>query len=147
MRQIQWLVVVCVSALLLSACGGNKKTTSTSVGSKEAQAACTGSPLTAAPNLPKNWPDMAEVTLTQQSKQGPTDIVEGYFSGDVTMAHDDFKRELQASGFKVLFDEVEAARGDAEVSWKGGGRSGQVALRTECGESAKVYVHITNRPS
>ena len=113
---------------------------------KEAQAACTGSALSAAPNLPKQWPDMGEVTFTQQSKQGPTDVVEGYFEGDVTMAHDDFKRELEDSGFKILFDELEAERGDSEVSWDGFGRSGQVALRAECGENDKTYVHVTESP-
>ena len=35
---------------------------------------------------------------------------------------------------------------DSEVSWKGEGRSGQVAIRNECGEDDKIYVKITNRP-
>jgi hypothetical protein len=90
---------------------------------------------------------MAEVTFTKQSDQGPTKVVEGYFSGDITAAHDDFKRELQAAGFTVLFDELEASRGDSEVSWKGKGRSGQVALREECGSKDKIYVRVTNRPA
>ena len=34
---------------------------------------------------------------------------------------------------------------DSEVSWQGEGRTGQVALREECGDSNKTYVHITNR--
>jgi hypothetical protein len=33
------------------------------------------------------------------------------------------------------------------VSWKGEGRSGQVALREDCGDADKIYVHITNRPA
>jgi hypothetical protein len=132
--------------LALAGCGEGKKK-SQAAASKEAAAACNSSPLTAAPNLPSTWPEMGEVTLTKQSKQGPTDVVEGYFHGDVTAAHDDFKRELKSSGFTVLFDELEADRGDSEVSWKGQGRSGQVALREECGEKGKTYVHITNRPA
>jgi hypothetical protein len=84
------------------------------------------------------------VTYTQQSQQGPTTVVEGYFAGDVKAAHDDFKRELDSAGFTILFDELED--NDSEVSWKGQGRSGQVALRNECGSSDKVFVHITNRP-
>ena len=85
-----------------------------------------------------------DVTYTQQSEQGPTTVVEGYFAGDVEAAHDDFKRELDSAGFTILFDELE--ENDSEVSWKGQGRSGQVALRNECGSSDKVFVHITNRP-
>ena len=46
------------------------------------------------------------------------------------------------AGFTILFDELED--NDSEVSWKGQGRSGQVALRNECGSSDKVFVHVTN---
>ena len=88
---------------------------------------------------------MGEVTYTQQSDQGPTKIVEGYFDGDIKAAHDDFKRELSDAGFTILFDELEDH--DSEVSWRGQGRSGQVALREECGSPDKIYVHVTNRPA
>ena len=111
---------------------------------EDAQAACTASELSEAPNLPASWPDMGEVTFTQQSTQGPTEVVEGYFDGDIQAAHDDFKRELEAAGFTILFDEVE--ENDSEVSWKGEGRSGQVAIRNECGDDNKMYVKVTNRP-
>ncbi len=85
------------------------------------------------------------MTYTQQSTQGPTDVVEGYFEGSLDDAHDEYKKELQAAGFDVLFDELEEH--DSEVSWKGEGRSGQVALREECGSDEKIFVHITNRPA
>ncbi|MDQ2909706.1 MAG: hypothetical protein M3R39_01590 [Actinomycetota bacterium] len=85
------------------------------------------------------------MTFTQQETQGPTEVVEGYFRGSLQDAYDEYKKELQASGFKILLDEIEDH--DSEVSWEGEGRSGQVALREECGESDKLYVHITNRPA
>jgi hypothetical protein len=129
--------------LLLAGCGGSDSKSSES--GDETEAACTKSALSEAPELPQGWPDMGEVTFTQQSDQGPTKIVEGYFDGDIEAAHDDFKRELEASGFTILFDELEEH--DSEVSWKGEGRSGQVALREECGSSDKIFVHITNRPA
>lgn len=148
LRSTGWCAALALFALLLAACGGGGDNSSNgSELNKEAQAACSGSAMTATPELPTGWPDMGEVTLTQQSDQGPTKVVEGYFDGDITAAHDDFKRELEASGFTVLFDELEADRGDSEVSWKGEGRSGQVALREECGSKDKIYVHITNRPA
>jgi len=85
------------------------------------------------------------VTFTQQATQGPTEVVEGYFDGDIEAAHDDYKDELKEAGFTILFEEREDR--DAEVSWEGESRSGQVALREDCGRSDKIYVHITNRPA
>jgi hypothetical protein len=143
MRNIRWLALVGVIGLLLAGCGGGDGDNGSEL-SEEAEAACTGSELSEAPMLPAGWPDMGEVTFTQQSTQGPTEVVEGYFEGDIQAAHDDFKRELEAAGFTILFDEVE--ENDSEVSWKGEGRSGQVAIRDECGEDDKMYVKVTNRP-
>ena len=145
LRSIRWCAALALFALLLAACGGGGDKESSGELNKEAEAACTGSQLSEAPELPTGWPDMGEVTYTQQSDQGPTKIVEGYFEGDVQAAHDDFKRELEAAGFTILFDEVED--NDSEVSWKGEGRSGQVAIRNECGDNDKMYIKVTNRPA
>ena len=84
-------------------------------------------------------------TLTKQSTQGPTEVVEGYWNGDLKEAHDEYVKEFKAAGYQVLFEELEEPH-DSEVSWKGEGRSGQVALRDDCG-GGKIYVHITNRPA
>jgi ABC-type glycerol-3-phosphate transport system substrate-binding protein len=143
LRSIRWCAALALFVLLLAACGGGGDDKGGEL-SQEAEAACTGSALSEAPTLPTGWPDMGEVTFTQQSTQGPTQVVEGYFDGDVQAAHDDFKRELEAAGFTILFDEVED--NDSEVSWKGEGRSGQVAIRNECGDSDKMYIKVTNRP-
>ena len=144
MRKFRWFALVGVIGLLLAGCGGDDGDSGGEL-SKDAEAACTGSELSEAPKLPAGWPDMGEVTFTQQSTQGPSEVVEGYFEGDIEAAHDDFKRELEAAGFTILFDEVE--ENDSEVSWKGEGRSGQVAIRNECGDSDKMYVKVTNRPA
>jgi len=100
--------------------------------------------LSAEPKLPAKFPTFESVTYTQQSMQGPTEIVEGYYEGNVEGGHDEVKSALEGAGFTVLFDELE--EDDSEVSWKGQGRSGQVALRKECGDSDRTFVHITNRP-
>jgi hypothetical protein len=145
-RQSRLLVLLGVLVIgLATACGGSDNGGEESELSDEAQAACTGDPLSEAPTLPQGWPDMGEVTFTKQETQGPTEVVEGYFDGDIEAAHDDFKRELEAAGFTILFDELEEH--DSEVSWKGEGRSGQVGLRDECGDSDKIYVKVTNRPA
>jgi hypothetical protein len=144
MRYLRGLALVGAFGLLLAGCGGGDGKNEGEL-NQEAEAACSGSELSDAPTLPAGWPDMSEVTFTQQRTQGPTEVVEGYFDGDIEAAHDDFKRELEDAGFIILFDELEEH--DSEVSWRGEGRSGQVALREECGESDKIYVKVTNRPS
>ena len=143
MSQLRWLSLVGVIVLALAGCGGDSKSEE-SEGGGGTEAACTGSPLSAAPNLQAKFPKFDSVIYTQQSKQGPTDIVEGYYEGDVEGAHDEVKAALERAGFTVLFDELE--EDDSEVSWKGQGRSGHVALREECGDSDRTFVHITNRP-
>jgi len=149
MRQATWFAVLGLAVVALSGCGGGGDESSASATESDlnerAQAACTGSELSAAPKLPASFPQVENATYTQQKTQGPTDVVEGYFEGGLRDAHDEYKKELQASGFKILFDELEDH--DSEVSWEGEGRSGQVALREECGDNDKIYVHITNRPA
>ena len=128
--------------LAFAGCGGEKKSGEEG---GEAEAACSGSPLSEKPKLPAKFPTFDSVTYTQQSTQGPTEVVEGYYEGDVEGAHDEVKAALEQAGFTILFDELE--KDDSEVSWKGQGRSGQVALRMECGSEDRTFVHITNRPA
>ena len=145
MRRAPFLCLLLLgAAFLVAGCGGKKESEPADTA---VQAACTGSQLTGALKLPPSFPQIEaeKVTYTQQRSEGPTDIVEGYFNGSVADAHDEFKKELQAAGYKILFDELEDH--DSEVSWKGEGRTGQVALREECGQNDKTYVHITNRPA
>ncbi len=145
MRQATWFAVLAATVVVLAGCGGGGDNKSEEGElNEQAQAACTGSALSAAPKLPASFPQVENVTFTKQETQGPTEVVEGYFTGSLQDAYGEYKKELPAAGFKVLFDEIEDH--DSEVSWEGEGRSGQVALREDCGESDKIYVHITNRP-
>jgi hypothetical protein len=141
MRQAALCAVL--ATLVLVGCGGGGGEEEPA--NPQAKAACEGSPLPATPKLPASFPQVENVTYTRQETQGPTEVVEGYFEGSVEDAHDEYLKELKAAGFQILFEEVEEH--DSEVSWKGEGRSGQVALREDCGESDKIYVHITNRPA
>jgi hypothetical protein len=138
--------VIALAVLLADGCGDKKSESEGGALNKQAVAACNGSALAEAPNLPPSWPQIEtdKMVYTKQETKGPTTIVEGHFNGDLQEAYDEWKKELRASGYKILFDEIEEH--DSEVSWEGEGRSGQVALREECGESDKIYVHITNRP-
>ncbi|HET7758503.1 MAG TPA: hypothetical protein VFK62_01140 [Gaiellaceae bacterium] len=139
------LGVLAALAFGVAGCGGgDKKTETDTEANPQALAACSGSPLKATPKLPPSFPMVENTTLTRQSTEGPTNLVEGYWKGDLKEAHDEYKKEFDAAGYKVLFDELEDH--DSEVSWSGEGRTGQVALRDDCGDG-KIYVHITSRPA
>jgi len=147
-RQVGWLALLLgVLAFAAAGCGSKSDKESEGATGEQIQAACNGSQLTSEPKLPASFPQIEadKLVYTQQRTDGPTEVVEGYFNGDVKDAHDEFKKELQGAGYKILFDELEDH--DSEVSWSGEGRTGQVALREECGDSNKTYVHITNRPA
>ena len=94
MRLMRGLVLVGALGLLLAGCGGNGDESSSDL-TEEAEAACTGSELSEAPKLPAGWPDMGEVTFTEQSTQGPTEVVEGYFEGDIQAAGPPLYRSLR----------------------------------------------------
>jgi hypothetical protein len=144
MRRMRWFLFVGLLLVALAGCGGDEKADE-GESSSEAKAACTGSPLSGAPNLPAGFPKLAQATFTQQRTQGPTEVIEGYYKGGIQDAHDAYKSAFEQAGYTVLFDEVE--ENDSEVSWKGKGRSGQVALRNECGEGDRIYLKVTNRPA
>jgi hypothetical protein len=145
------VLVLGLAAVALAGCGGgegDKGETDTDALSGTVHAACNGSRMSAEPQLPAGFPQIEEdkVVYTQQSTNGPTKVIEGYFNGDVQEAHDEYLKELQGAQYTILFNEVEAPN-DSEISWSGEGRTGQVALRNECGDKDKTYVHITNRAS
>ena len=97
------LSILC--AVALAGCGGEKKAeTESEAPSREAQAACTGSALAAAPKLPPSFPQIEaeKLTYTKQETVGPTVVVEGYFHGDVEEAHEEFQKELKGAGFPPL---------------------------------------------
>jgi hypothetical protein len=144
MRKVS-LVLALVALVLAAGCGGSGGDENEG-GNEPVQAACTGSALSETLKLPASWPQIEsdKMVYTEQETAGPTDVVEGYFNGDVQEAHDEFQKELEVSGFDITFEEVEEH--DSEVAWKGEGRTGIVAIRDECGDSDKMYIRITNRP-
>jgi hypothetical protein len=148
MRQAAWFAVLAAVVLAVATgCGGGggESGDEESELNQQAVAACNGSALSETPDLPASFPMVENVTYTKQSTQGPTTVLEGFFEGSLEDAYDEYKKELEAAGFKILFEEIEDH--DSEVSWEGERRSGQVALREECGSDDKIYVHITNRPA
>src|SRR4029078_11678102 len=95
------IFVVAGLGFFAAGCGSGDKKSEESELSEKVQAGCTGKRLTAAPNTPASFPQIEEDThvYRKQSTEGPTNVVEGYFNGDVKEAHDEFEKELKGVGF------------------------------------------------
>ena len=99
--------------------------------------------LTRPPKLPGSFPNPRGVTYTEAEKAGPSDIIHGYFNGDLRTGFRTYRNAFQGSGYDVIKDEQEAR--DAEVFFAGEGRSGQVRLDADC--AGRTNITITIRPS
>ena len=102
------------------------------------------SALSEAPELPTGVATEREVTYTQQSHQGPTTVVEGYFDGDVEGG----TRRLQARArSRRVHDPLRRARGERlRGVMERRGPVGTSRVRNECGDNDKMYIKVTNRP-
>ena len=141
-KSLRIVMAVIVGALLLSACGGGND--EGGGGSEK----CDGNALSSDEiKLPADFPIPGEAVLTESTKAGPSQVVEGYYEADLESAYNEWKEALDGAGYSVLFDEIEDK--DSEISYKSADESstGQIALRSDCEESDRTFVHITNRPS
>ena len=133
---------VCTVAItvLAAGCGGGES------GESESAATACKAPATSQPTgLPAAFPVPGELTFTSVRKDGPTIVVDGYWTSGLDEAYKEFRDHVTEAGYTVLFDEKEEH--DAEISYKGSGRTGQIALRENCSESDTTRIHITNRPA
>jgi hypothetical protein len=130
-------------AIVAAGCGKAEK--SSSGESEDSKAACKAAATSAPTGLPAAFPVPGELTFTEVRKDGPTIVVDGYWTAGIDEAYKEFKDEVEQAGYKVLFNEKEEH--DAEISYSGSGRTGQIALREDCAESETTRVHITNRPA
>jgi hypothetical protein len=140
MRTGAMLVTLALVAGGLVACGGNddKETAA-------AQGACPAAPaaLATAPKLPAGFPKPQGVTYTSDKADGPSEVVGGYFDGDIDKAFDAWKGSFGGgTGFDVTKSEHEAV--DAEVNFAGAGSTGQVKLLQQCKD--RTTVTVTVRP-
>ena len=126
-------------ALVAAGCGGG--------GKKESEGAktdCKTQATTKPTGLPAAFPVPGELTFTDVRKDGPTLVVDGYWTAGIDEAYNEYKDQVEQAGYDILFNEKEEH--DAEISYKGSGRTGQIALRDDCAESETTRVHITSRP-
>lgn len=138
------LALALLSVLVLSACGGESEAEKEREKGKSAfTATCEGSALSGDAGLPSGFPKPDGVTYLKTSKAGPSNVVDGTYDGDLDAAYDAYETAVDDAGYTVLFKEKE--EDDAEISYKGAGHTGQIALRDAC-DNGKLAVHITNRP-
>jgi hypothetical protein len=140
--KLRWLTIACAVlavGLLAAGCGGGGDKES-----EEAKAECKKEATTKPTGLPAAFPVPGEVTFTDVRKDGPTIVVDGYWTAGIDEAYPEFKDQVEQAGYDVLFTEKEEH--DAEISYKGSGRTGQIALRDNCTEDDTTRVHITSRP-
>src|SRR5580765_2744568 len=128
--------------LTLAACGGDGD--KESAGAEGTTIDCRADAYKGDPGLPANFPTPAEFTVTQSTKEGPTTVVVGYWDSGLDEAYNEWKDQVEEAGFDVTFNEKEDK--DAEVAYKGSGRTGIVQLRDRCNEDEVTYVRITSRP-
>jgi hypothetical protein len=133
------LPLLALVALATAACGGGDD--------KEKEAAkrdcaAAAAALSGTPKLPAGFPTPSAVTYTSQKAAGPSQIVSGYYAGDIDAAFDGWKSSFDGTSFDVSKDEHEEV--DAEVSFEGQSTSGQVKLLQTCKD--RTTVAITVRP-
>jgi hypothetical protein len=139
MRLIVLFAALLGVALLAAGCGGS--------GDKESEGAkteCKADATTKPTGLPAAFPVPGELTFTEVRRDGPTIVVDGYWTAGLDEAYKEYRDQVGEAGYDVLFTEKEDH--DAEISYRGSGRTGQIALRDDCKEGDTTRVHITSRP-
>ena len=141
------LLTILATGLFAAGCGGDDEKSSEEA-KKESEGArteCKAAATSQSTGLPAAFPVPGEVTFTKVAKDGPTNVVDGYWASGLDEAYREFKDQVEQAGYQVLFTEKEEH--DAEISYKGSNRTGQIALRDDCSEADTTRVHITNRPA
>jgi hypothetical protein len=141
-------LVLLALGLALAACGGDDNGESEAEREAERGAAfapiCEMTAMSGDTGLQADFPTPDSVTWVKSEEAGPSQVVEGFAEGELEDVYDDWHQQFEDSDYDITFDEQEEH--DAEISFEGGGRSGQVKLADECAEG-KVYARVTSRPA
>jgi hypothetical protein len=142
------LLLIVMLGLALAACGGGDDGESeaereTARGTAFAPI-CELTAMSGETGLPADFPTPESVTWVKSEEAGPSRVVEGWAEEELGDLYDDWHQLFEDSDYDITFDEQEDH--DAEISFEGGGQSGQVKLADECAEG-KVYARVTSRPA
>jgi hypothetical protein len=142
------LLLVLALGLALSACGGGDDGESEAEREAERGTAfapiCEMTAMSGDTGLPADFPTPESVTWVKSEEAGPSRVVEGWAEEELGDVYDDWHQLFEDSDYDITFDEQEDH--DAEISFEGGGQSGQVKLADECADD-KVYARVTSRPA
>jgi hypothetical protein len=142
------LLLIMMLGLALAACGGDDDGESEAEREAERGAAfapiCEMTAMSGETGLPADFPLPDSVTWVKSEEAGPSQVVEGFAAGELEDVYDDWHQQFEDSDYDITFDEQEEH--DAEISFEGGGQSGQVKLAAECADG-KVYARVTSRPA
>ena len=144
-RRLALVLLLGLAVAIVAAGCGDAEQSSSSGESEGSATACKAAATSAPTGLPAAFPVPGELTFTGARKDGPTNVVDGYWTAGLDEAYEEYKDQVEQAGYTVLFNEKEEH--DAEISYKGSGRTGQIALRDDCSEADTTRVHITNRPA
>ena len=131
--------------LALAACGGGVSDEGGAQRGAAFAPICQMDALSGDTGLPADFPSIDQITYVTSEEAGPSRIVEGYGEGDIEDLYEDLHDAFESSDYAITFDEREQY--DAEISFDGGGVSGQVKFAAECGSGDRVYVRVTSRPT
>lgn len=137
------LPVLMLFGLALAGCGGKSESEEEGERGEAFGPICELSQLTGETGLPADFPLPGDVTFVKAEDAGPSRIVEGFAEGELENVYDEWHSAFEDSDYDITFDEREDH--DAEISFEGGGQSGQVKLADECGDG-KIYARVTSRP-
>ena len=137
------LLLTLVTMLVFAACGGDNDKGSEAGGEGDRPECSEAAPAADVADLPADFPLPGEVTLTGESKAGPSTIIEGYFQADLEEAFPEYKDAFESSDYDITKDEQEAD--DAEIFFAKGDTNGQVNMFAEC--AGRTKLRITIRPS
>lgn len=142
------LLLIFMLGLALAACGGDNESESEAEREAERGTAfapiCELTAMSGDTGLPADFPTPESVTWVKSEDAGPSKVVEGWAEEELGDLYDDWHQLFEDSDYDITFDEQEDH--DAEISFEGGGQSGQVKLADECAEG-KVYARVTSRPA
>jgi hypothetical protein len=131
--------------MFAAGCGDDEGENESGASAGGTKTACVADAATGETGLPAAFPIPGELTVTEVRKDGPTNVVDGYWSAAIDEAYPEYLEQVEAAGYEILFSEQEEF--DAEISYRAGDRSGLIALRADCSEDDTTRVHITNRPA
>jgi hypothetical protein len=142
------LLLCLLLPLAMAACGGGDSESEEEDEGERGEAfasICEMSAMSGDTGLPADFPSIDQITFVKSEEAGPSRIVEGWGEGELEDLYDDLHGAFEDSDYEITFDEREDH--DAEISFEGGGVSGQVKFADECGEGDRVYVRVTSRPT